>query len=334
MTPHAPGTSPTETPPSAEARPAPAAHSVDIRHIDAVRAFNRHYTRIIGVLRSGLLGTEFSLTEARILFELANFGPAEVVGLRRALDLDAGYLSRILAKFEGRALVARRRSDVDGRRQVVELTGAGRTAFAELDERTQRDIGRLLGPHSPATRAHLIGAMHTIERILDAPAAADTTAVTLRAPRPGDHGWVIQRNGAIYAEEFGWTRDYEALVARIVADFLDSHDPQRERAWIAEHDSVPVGSVFCMRESDTTARLRVLLVEPSVRGLGVGSALVTECVRFAASAGYREIVLWTTATQVAARRIYERAGFQLVQEDPQHLFGHDLLGQQWRRELA
>ncbi|WP_051178323.1 bifunctional helix-turn-helix transcriptional regulator/GNAT family N-acetyltransferase [Nocardia concava] len=307
---------------------------VEARHIDAVRAFNRRYTRIIGVLQGQMVGTEYSLTEGRILFELANFGAAEVVDLRLELDLDAGYLSRILARFEERGIVARRRSDTDGRRQVVELTDVGRAAFEVLNQRTQEQIGGLLVPHSPGVRTRLVGAMRTIERILDTDSEADPAGVLLRAPRPGEHGWVIQRNAELYAEEYGWNGEYEALVAKIVADWMNSHDPQRERAWIAEYDGEPVGCVYCMRDDDTTARLRLLLVEPSARGLGVGSALVDECLRFATEAGYREMVLWTNSVLTAARHIYERAGFTLAESNPHHSFGVDLVGQTWRRPLG
>ncbi|MBL1077867.1 MarR family transcriptional regulator [Nocardia sp. 2] len=301
-------------------------------HIAAVRAFNRRYTRVIGVLRGGLLGTDFTLAEARILFELANFGPSAVVDLRADLDLDAGYLSRILTRFADRGLITRRRSAADARRQIVELTDLGRHAFAEVDELSQRDIGDLLGPHSPAARTRLIEAMHAIEGILDA-AEPDPARVAIRAPRPGDHGWVIQRNAALYAAEFGWNSDYEALVAHIVAEFLNSHDPQRERAWIAEYEGAPVGCVYCVREDDTTARLRLLLVEPTARGLGVGTALVDECLRFATEAGYRTMVLWTNDVLTSARHIYERAGFHLTAANPHHSFGADLIGQTWTRAL-
>ncbi|MGW4534673.1 bifunctional helix-turn-helix transcriptional regulator/GNAT family N-acetyltransferase [Nocardia sp. NPDC004340] len=310
---------------------------VEARHIAAVRAFNRHYTRVIGVLQGGMLGTEYSLTEGRILFELAHFGAAEVVDLRLSLDLDAGYLSRILARFEERGLVARRRSEADGRRQVVELTEAGRAAFDLLDQRTQQQIGDLLVPHSPLVRTRLVGAMRTIERILDGETEqspdADPDAVTLRAPKPGEHGWAIARNAVLYAEEFGWNHEYEALAAKIIGDWLNSHDPQRERAWIAEYRGAPVGCVYCMREDDHTARLRLLLVEPSARGLGVGSALVGECLRFATAAGYTEMVLWTNSVLDSARHIYERAGFALAESNPHHSFGVDLVGQTWRRAL-
>ncbi|MGW2663380.1 bifunctional helix-turn-helix transcriptional regulator/GNAT family N-acetyltransferase [Nocardia tengchongensis] len=308
-------------------------HLVEARHIAAVRAFNRRYTRIIGVLQGGMLGTEFSLAEGRILFELANFGAAEVVDLRLALDLDAGYLSRILARFEERGLVARRRSDTDARRQVVALTEAGRAAFTLLDQRTQTQIGELLVPHSPIVRTRLVGAMRTIEQILDTDSEPDPAAVVLRAPKPGEHGWVIARNAALYAEEFGWNDEYEALVARIVADWLDTRDPRRERAWIAEYQGTPVGCVYCVREDDTTARLRLLLVEPSARGLGVGSALVAECLRFATDAGYTAMVLWTNSVLESARHLYQRAGFELAESNPHHSFGVDLVGQTWRRAL-
>ncbi|WP_459960945.1 bifunctional helix-turn-helix transcriptional regulator/GNAT family N-acetyltransferase [Nocardia sp. IFM 10818] len=317
---------------TARAGGAPAtARAVDTYEIAAVRDFNRRYTRVIGVLREGLVDTPFSLTEARILFELASSGPWEVVTLRQTLGLDPGYLSRILARFENDGLIERRRAERDRRVQEVQLSERGWDVFAELDERSSRDAANLLEAHAPTDRDRLIGAMRTIERILEP--ETDAADVTLREPLPGDHGWVIQRNAALYAAEYGWDGEYEALVARIVADFLNSRDPQRERMWVAELDGEPVGAVYCMKESDTTARLRLLLVEPSARGHGVGSALVDECLRFAAAAGYAEIVLWTNDVLTAARRIYERAGFELVEANPHHSFGADLVGQTWRRGL-
>ncbi|MFD0362426.1 GNAT family N-acetyltransferase [Nocardia sp. GCM10030253] len=308
--------------------------ATDAKEIAAVREFNRRYTRVIGVLRGGLLDTEYSLTEARIIFELATTGSTEVVRLRRDLDLDPGYLSRILARFKSRGLIETSRSSTDARRQEVRLTEHGRATFAVLNERAGQEVGDLLAAHPPTDRAQLVEAMRTIQHILDRP--ADTTAapsVVIRAPRPGDYGWVIQRNAALYAAEYGWDASYETLVARIVADYLDNHDEQRERAWIAEHDGEPVGCVFCMTENETTARLRLLLVEPTTRGLGVGSALVDECLRFATAAGYREMVLWTNDVLTSARHIYQRAGFELVESNPHHSFGHDLVGQTWRRPL-
>ncbi|WP_040688836.1 bifunctional helix-turn-helix transcriptional regulator/GNAT family N-acetyltransferase [Nocardia vinacea] len=298
--------------------------------IDAVREFNRRYTRVIGVLREGLLDSEYSLTEARIMFELANSGASEVVTLRRTLDLDPGYLSRILARFEKDGLVQRNRSESDGRRQEVRLTDRGREIFAALDQRSSAEVGYLLNAHKPAERTRLITSMRTIQRILDGPGLGE---LVLRAPKPGDYGWVIQRNAALYAAEYGWDASYEALVARIVADYLDDHDEHREHAWIAEYDGEPVGCVFCVAEHETTARLRLLLVEPTARGLGVGSALVDRCVRFATEVGYRDMVLWTNDILTSARHIYQRAGFELVESNPHHSFGHDLVGQTWRLTL-
>ncbi|WP_068068976.1 bifunctional helix-turn-helix transcriptional regulator/GNAT family N-acetyltransferase [Nocardia xishanensis] len=302
--------------------------------IAAVRDFNRHYTRVIGVLAEGLVDTEFSLTEARILFELATSGSTEAVRLRRALDLDAGYLSRILTRFKNRGLIESGRSSSDARRQEVRLTDRGRAAFDVLNQRSGADVDRLLAAHSPSDRARLIGAMRTIQRLLDRPAEPAAPWFTLRAPLPGDYGWVIERNAALYAAEYGWDVRYEALVAEIVANFLAAHDERRERAWIAECGGLPVGCVFCVADSPTTARLRLLLVDPSARGLGVGAALVEQCLRFATEAGYREMVLWTNDVLTAARRVYERAGFELVESAPHHSFGKDLVGQTWRRTLA
>ncbi|WP_194819475.1 helix-turn-helix domain-containing GNAT family N-acetyltransferase [Nocardia sp. XZ_19_385] len=302
--------------------------------IAAVRAFNRRYTEVIGVLREGLVDTEYSLTEARILFELATSGSTEAIRLRKTLGLDPGYLSRILTRFKNRGLIESSRSSSDGRRQEVRLTDRGRAEFAVLNQRSGVDVRRLLEPHHPAERAKLIRAMTTIQQILERPeAAADSPPVTIRAPKPGDYGWVIQRNAALYAAEYGWDASYEALVTKIVADFLESHDDSRERAWIAEAGGTPVGAVFCVADSKTTARLRLLLVEPSARGLGVGSALVGHCLRFATDAGYTDMVLWTNDVLAAARHIYQRAGFELVESAPHHSFGHDLIGQTWRRAL-
>ncbi|WP_454199073.1 bifunctional helix-turn-helix transcriptional regulator/GNAT family N-acetyltransferase [Nocardia sp. Marseille-Q1738] len=299
--------------------------------IAAVREFNRRYTRVIGVLREGLHDSQYSLTEARVLFELAASDATEVVALRRSLDLDAGYLSRILVRFEQAGLVRRNRSGSDGRRQEVRLTTRGREVFATLDQRSSDEVGALLDAQTPAARTRLLDAMHTIQQILDRP--ADAPSFVLRAPRPGEYGWVIQRHAELYAQEYGWDGTYEELIVRIVADYLGSHDERCERAWIAESEGRPVGSVFCVREDETTARLRLLLVEPAARGLGVGSALVGECLRFAAAAGYREIVLWTNDVLTAARHVYQRAGFELVEQSPHHSWGHDLVGQTWRRSL-
>lgn len=308
--------------------------ALDHDDVGAVRAFNRRYTRLIGVLEEHLLDSDFSLTEARILFELAHSGPLGVRTLRTELGLDPGYLSRILTRFESAGLVRRQRSDSDARRQLVQLTEAGRVAADDLDRRSAHDIAALLAGHTPADRLRLRTAMRTIEQLLDpATAAGNAKEGRLRSPRPGDYGWIIQRNAVLYAAEYGWNTDYEALVAKIVADFLAGHDPDTERAWIAEAGGAAAGAVFCVREDDTTARLRLLLVEPSARGLGVGTALVEQCLRFATEAGYRNMVLWTNDVLTAARRIYQRAGFELVDSRPHHSFGADLVGQTWRRSL-
>jgi DNA-binding MarR family transcriptional regulator/GNAT superfamily N-acetyltransferase len=309
-------------------------HTTGAEHVDpeqtaAVRAFNRYYTRLIGVLHEHLVDTDFSLTEARILFELAHSGTLDAVDLRQRLDLDPGYLSRILARFEGTGLVERRRSDQDARRQTVRLSESGRTVFADLNDRSSRAAAGLLAGHPTTDRARLVEAMRTIERILD----RSPEPVRIREPRPGDYGWVIARNATLYATEYGWDGSYETLVARIVTDFLESHDPHAERAWIAESGGERLGAVFCVRQDQHTARLRLLLVEPGARGRGVGTALVDHCLQFATAAGYREMVLWTNDVLTSARRIYQRAGFELVESEPHHSFGHDLLGQTWRRAL-
>lgn len=302
--------------------------------VGAVRAFNRFYTNVIGVLGEGLLDTPYSLTEARVIFELAQREATEAteVGvLRRTLGLDAGYLSRMLARFEADGLIARERSASDARRQVVRLTRSGRDAFALLDARSADEIQALLARVPDERRPRLISAMRTIQEVLEP--SSRPQAYLLRALRPGDFGWVVQRNGALYAEEHGWDRSYEALVARIVADYIDDHDPRREDAWIAEVGGEPVGCVFCVRKDDRVAQLRLLLVEPGVRGMGIGGRLVEECLRFAARAGYEEIMLWTNDSLTAARRIYEQAGFELEEEEGHRSFGHDLVGQVWRRKL-
>jgi DNA-binding MarR family transcriptional regulator/GNAT superfamily N-acetyltransferase len=300
--------------------------------VAAVREFNRFYTGVIGLLREGLLGTPYSLTEARVLFELARDDAVEVADLRRWLDIDAGYLSRLLARFEADGLVSRTRSPADGRRQVIGLTGPGRAVQADLDARSGAQIRALLAALTPDGQQRLAGAMASIREIIGpAPPAA---AFVLRPPVPGDLGWVVQRHGALYAAEYGWDASFEALVARIVADYAARGDRRREAAWIAELGGEPAGCVFCMRKTDTTAQLRLLLVEPRARGLGMGGRLVAECVSFARRAGYREMVLWTNDVLHAARRIYQRAGFRLAGSEPHHSFGHDLVGQDWRLPLA
>ena len=301
------------------------------QRVASVRAFNRFYTELIGVLDEGLLRTPYSLTEARVIFELAQRDSREVAELRQALAIDAGYLSRILARFQDDGLVTRRRSVADGRRQVISLTERGRAAFVTLDGRSAEAIRTMLTKLTEEDQARLVGAMAEIRRILEP--APRPSGYVLRPPRPGDLGWVVHRHGVRYAEEYGWDESFEALVARIVADYVDHRDPRREDAWIAELDGEPVGCVFCTRKDDQTAQLRLLLVEPQARGMGIGSRLVDECIRFARRAGYRELVLWTNDVLVDARRIYERAGFQLVKQEPHHSFGHDLVGQTYALTL-
>ncbi|MBE1548414.1 DNA-binding MarR family transcriptional regulator/GNAT superfamily N-acetyltransferase [Mycobacterium sp. OAS707] len=303
--------------------------------VDDVRGFNRFYTRVLGLLRPDLAGSAFGLTEARVLFELAHRDEVAVSDLRRDLDLDAGYLSRILSGFTESGLVAREKSQADARRQVVRLTEDGRRAFDELDRLQAGAISTMLAPLDDGQRAELVASMGRIRRAL-----GDETRVrglVLRPPAPGDLGWVVERHGYRYATEYGWDTTFEALVARIVADFADRGDIKREAAWIAELDGERVGCVFCTAASDPaaadTAQLRLLLVEPSARGAGVGTRLVDECLRFARSAGYRRITLWTNDVLLAARRIYDRAGFQCDRREPHHSFGRDLVGEYWSRDL-
>jgi DNA-binding MarR family transcriptional regulator/GNAT superfamily N-acetyltransferase len=300
--------------------------------IEAVRAFNRFYTRQIGLLGSGLVGTDHPLPEARVLFELGQRPVTAVPALRSALDLDAGYLSRLLASLERQGLVTRQRSAADARRQEVALTEAGTAAYAELDARSAADIRALLEALPDDDQRRVLDAMHVLEDAWDG--AARPRTVTLRPPGPGDLGWVVQRHGALYAQEYGWDESFEALVARIVADFAEHRDPVRERGWIAEVAGRPAGSIFCTRQDDAVAQLRLLLVEPSARGLGIGARLVDECLQFAGHAGYGSITLWTNEVLHAARRIYERAGFELDATHEQHSFGHDLVFQTWSRPLT
>jgi len=300
--------------------------------VGTVREFNRFYTRVIGVLDEGLLDTPYTLTEARVIFELAQGEEVEAAVLRRRLGLDPGYLSRILSRYEADGLIIRSRSSADARRQVVRLTAAGRSAYKTLNERSARQIEALLDALADEEKRRLLGAMASISDVLGDSQRRERR-VTLRSLRSGDLGWVVGRHGALYAEEYGWDQSFEALVARIVADYTEHHDPQRENAWIAELDGEPVGCVFCVRKDDETAQLRILLVEPSARGFGVGTALVDACIEFARQAGYQKTVLWTNSVLDAARRIYERAGFKLLDEQPHHSYGQDLVSQWWVLEL-
>jgi len=299
--------------------------------VATVRAFNRLYTNVIGVLRGGYLGSPYSLTEARLIFELGQRERTEAAALRRGLDIDAGYLSRILARLEAGGLITRERSGTDGRRQVIALTAAGRAVQAGLDARAAEQIGALLAGLAGPARRRLLRGVREITSVLADP---QPPLALLRTARPGDFGWVAGVQAAGYARQYGWDGTYEALVARIVADFVEHRDPAREAAWIAEVDGERAGSVFCVREDDRVARLRLLYVDPSARGLGIGSRLVEECLRFARQAGYDQITLWTNSILAEARRIYQRAGFELTDEAPHHSFGQDLIGQNWALDLT
>jgi len=296
-----------------------------------VRAFNRFYTNVIGLLREGLLRTPYSLTEARVIFEVAQRGVTQVADLRRDLDLDAGYMSRILARLEADRLIARERSPADARRQLIRLSDQGRVAFEMLDQRSAEEVEKLLARLSDEQQRRLIGAMGTIQWLLAGVHPPKT--VTLRPLTSGDYGWVVHRHGVLYAEECGWDESFEALVAEIVAEYMQHRDRERESAWIAEVDGEPAGSVLCTKREPDVAQLRLLLVEPWARGGGVGTRLVDECVAFARQAGYERIMLWTNDVLDDARRIYERAGFTLKDTEPHHSFGRDLVGQNWWKPL-
>ncbi|MGV4981953.1 bifunctional helix-turn-helix transcriptional regulator/GNAT family N-acetyltransferase [Streptomyces sp. NRAIS3] len=302
--------------------------------VQDVRAFNRFYTGLIGALDYGRrLYAPYTLTESRVLYELAQVPHLDAVELRTLLDLDAGYLSRILNRFEDAGLIERGPSASDPRRRRVRLTARGREAAGLLDERARDTVGALLDTVAPADRPRLAAAMRTIQDILGGERTGPREAV-LREPHAGDLGWIVQRNAALYAAEYGWNADYEGLVARIVADFAEDHDPHLERVWIAEVAGRPVGCVMCVRdEAPGTARLRLLLVEPEARGYGIGDRLVRAVIDFARGVGYRELVLWTNDVLSGARRIYQRHGFVLVTEKPHRSFGKDLLGQDWRLSL-
>ncbi|MGW3120187.1 bifunctional helix-turn-helix transcriptional regulator/GNAT family N-acetyltransferase [Streptomyces sp. NPDC001107] len=303
--------------------------------VQDIRTFNRFYTNVIGALDySRQLYAPFTLTESRVLYELAHSPRTDAADLRAELSLDAGYLSRILNKFEENGLIERTPSDSDTRRRRVSLTSRGRETAALLAERANESVGALLSTVPSADRPRLAEAMRAVREILSEGRPPRPEDVVLREPAPGDLGWIVQRNAALYASEFGWNTDYEGLVARIVADFAEDHDPHLERVWIAEIDGRPVGCVMCVRdEAPGTARLRLLLVEPDARGLGIGDRLVRAVVDFARGVGYRELVLWTNDVLAAARRIYQRHGFVLVAEKPHRSFGKDLNGQDWRLDL-
>ena len=295
-----------------------------------MRAFNRDYTRRIGVLSRGLLDSPWSLTEARVLYEIAHHPGVTASELAAGLGLDRGYLSRILKRFTAKRLLARAAAGADARRQHLRLTPAGRVAFAPLERRARRQVRTLLAPLDAPRRVALLAAMSTIRAAFDP--ASSAAALTLRAHRPGDMGWVVERHGALYAREYGWSEEFEALVAAITADFIRKLDPVRERCWIAELAGRRVGCVFLVADAAGSARLRLLLVEPAARGQGIGRRLVDECVRFARQAGYRKLTLWTQSLLHAARQLYREAGFKRVARQPHVSFGARLVSETW--ELA
>jgi DNA-binding MarR family transcriptional regulator/GNAT superfamily N-acetyltransferase len=299
---------------------------------DRARRFSRFWTREIGLLHEGLLDTSHSLTEARVIYELGQVRDTTATALAHSLELDPGHLSRVLSRLEASAIVSRQRSPADGRAQLVSLSAAGRRAFADLDRRSAEQASALLERLPPDAQSRLLGAMSTIEELLGGDSLVPS--LVIRPPLPGEYGWVIQRHGALYAREFGFDTSFEALVAQIVADFLEHHDPARERCWIAALDGEPVGSVFCVDAGDGVAKLRLLIVEPAARGMQVGSQLVEECIRFARAIGYRELTLWTQRQLEAARRIYQRCGFELVSaERPAKVFGTKQISETWRLML-
>jgi DNA-binding MarR family transcriptional regulator/GNAT superfamily N-acetyltransferase len=307
---------------------------MDTTHVQAVRAFNRFYTKQIGVLHDGLLGSAFSLAEGRVLYEIAHRQQGTPTDIGKALGLDAGYVSRMLRRLEQGGFVRRTRSKADGRRAHLSLTRAGQAAFARLNQRSQDDVSAMLAKLSAGDQRRLVAAMHVIEGLLDAKPQGGGASYVLRPPQPGDLGWVVHRQGALYAEEWGYNEEFEALAAEIVASFVRNFRPSRDRCWIAEKDGEIVGSVFVVQQSKAVAKLRLLLVEPSARGLGIGSRLIAECVRFARQAGYRKLTLWTQSELDAARRLYKKAGFTLTAKQPHDSFGRKgLVAETWDLEL-
>jgi DNA-binding MarR family transcriptional regulator/GNAT superfamily N-acetyltransferase len=308
-------------------------HAAALEHrIAAVRRFNRFYTQKIGVLQEGLLESRFSLAEARVLYELAHRDRPTASDIARDLSLDPGYLSRILRGFQRRGLLRREASASDARQRRLSLTAAGRAAFAPLDARSRQDIGTLLEALPEAEQTRLVAAMNSIERRLS-PEPATTAVYVLRPHRPGDIGWITWRHGVLYAAEYGWDERFEAMVAAIMARLVDNFDARRECCWIAERDAEPVGSVALVDDGDRVARLRVLLIESAARGHGIGRRLVDECLRFARRAGYQKIVLSTYSVLVAARHIYEAAGFRLAAQHPERAYGKRLVSESWELSL-
>jgi DNA-binding MarR family transcriptional regulator/GNAT superfamily N-acetyltransferase len=304
----------------------------DKEQIDALRAFNRFYTRQLGLLEEGLLKSEFSLTEARVLYELAHRDGLTATELGRDLGLDPGYLSRLLKRFDTKGLIERSAVASDARQSAISLTPAGQMAFDPLNRASHEQVAALLGKLEISERVRLIEAMATVRRLLGE-RTEPKVPYLLRPLQVGDIGWITHRQGMLYAQEYGWDETYEALVAEILGAFVKNFDPKWERSWIAEREGEVVGSIFVVRKSDEVAKLRLLYVEPSARGLGIGKRLVDECVGFARAKGYKTLTLWTNDVLVSARRIYQAAGFMLADEQRHHAFGKDLVGQNWNLTL-
>lgn len=304
------------------------------QRVEAIRRFNRFYTRRIGVLQEVLLRSPFPLTEARVIYELAHHEQVTATELARELGLDMGYLSRILGGFQRRGLTDKNASETDGRKILVSLTEQGQKAFAKLNADSRKEVGAMLSELSEVEQRRLVHAMRTIQGLLGAQ-PEHKVPYLLRPHQPGDMGWVVYRHGVLYAQEYGWDEQFEALAADIVAKFIQQFDPKRERCWIAEKDGENVGSVFLVKhpEREGVAKLRLMLVEPKARGMGIGTRLVQECVRFAQRVGYRTVTLWTNDVLHAARHIYAKEGFTLLHSEKHHSFGHDLVGETWEIQL-
>ncbi|MDM5336162.1 bifunctional helix-turn-helix transcriptional regulator/GNAT family N-acetyltransferase [Fictibacillus enclensis] len=302
----------------------------NVERINAVRHFNRFMTRQIGALREGLLHSSYSLTESRILFEIANNNNLTASKLIRELGLDAGYLSRILARLEEKGIVCKERSTKDARQRILKLTSEGKKAFSQLNERSHNEISELLRELSESEQQQLINAMSTVEGLLSKKEGLKFSGpYFLRKHEPGDMGWVVQQHGISYSKEYGWDESFEALVSQIVADFINNYNPKRERCWIAEMNGEIVGSIFVVEGNEDTAKLRLLIVDSKARGLGLGSQLVEECINFSRRVGYKKLVLWTNSVLKEARHIYQKKGFKLVNEEKHHSFGQDLVGETW-----
>jgi DNA-binding MarR family transcriptional regulator/GNAT superfamily N-acetyltransferase len=301
------------------------------QHISAVRRFNRFYTRQIGVLRKTYLDSPYSLGEMRVLYEIAHGEGVTASDIAKALDLDAGYLSRVLRNFEKRGLIVRKASPADARQSHLTLSARGRKTFAPAEERSQRDVAAMLKKLGLGQQKKLVAAMRNIESLLNGDAPAGE--IILLQPRSGDFGWIVARHAELYAQEYGWTEPFEGLCAQIVADFANKNDPSCERCWIAELNGENVGTVMLVKDSEGVARIRLLLVDPKGRGLGLGTRLVDECVKFARAAGYKKITLWTHSILTAARHIYEQAGFTLTSSEKKHSWSKDVVAEYWDMKL-